>query len=62
MKIQHSLKVQNTPVLHQRESNVLGTTQASFLAKSKVNNIKYGLQRNPPQCSKDISIWALCDL
>ena len=47
-------KVENTPTHHSRVHNVLGTTQASFLAKFKVTSNILGQKRNPPQCSKDM--------
>ena len=57
--MQDSLKVRNTPARHRKEHNVLGTTQSSFLAKSKETNNKLGQKRKPPQCSKDIMCSAM---
>ena len=52
--MQHTLKVENIPTRHHRGHNVLGTIQASFLAKFKTTSNKLGKKKHPPQCSKDI--------
>ena len=48
------LSLSNTPIHNHREHNVLGATQASFLAKLKITDNIYGQKRNSPQCLKDI--------
>ena len=45
--MQDSLDIENTPACHHREHNVSGTTQASFLAKFKATQNKFGQKDNP---------------
>ena len=43
--MQDSLNVQNTPAYHDREHNVSGTTQVSFIAKFKATQNKFDQKR-----------------
>ena len=45
--MQDSLGIENTPACHHREHNVSGTTQASFLAKFKATQNKFGQKGQP---------------
>ena len=44
--MQDSLNVENTPACHDRKHNVSGTTQASFIAKFKATQNKFGQKRH----------------